>query len=152
MQFKRIPKTPFLGGVGNRLRRFRQAIGGELSLRSFCAKNGLSATLISSLENGQKTINLETVYDLAEKLGISPNYLIIGIGEAMLDDAAKLALKVGFGSGYEKEHLVALAQREARNDKTGIILQVEDAAEEFRRTEARKTKTRVSRSRPKGKN
>lgn len=64
------PKAAF----GLRLRELRLAR--ELSQESLARKAGVDRTYVSSVERGKRNVSLETIYLLAEALGVHPAELL----------------------------------------------------------------------------
>ncbi len=91
---------PEYASMGERLRRARQARG--LSLRGLAEVLGVSPSLISQVENGRAKPSVNTLYALANELGISLDVLLFmdtkpparGAAEAGTADVAE-SLDVG---------------------------------------------------------
>jgi transcriptional regulator with XRE-family HTH domain len=65
--------------IGDRLRGARQERG--LSLRTFALRLGVSASLISQIENGRARPSVNTLYAMAGELGVSIDDLLFTEGE-----------------------------------------------------------------------
>ena len=78
-----------LDGIGHRLREERVKAG--ISQRELARRLGLSASLISQLENGQSRPSVGTLYLIVTELGVSLDHVIRGDGSPDVvgtDDAA----------------------------------------------------------------
>ena len=73
-----MPKTTFLGELGERLRRARAKTG--LGVRAYCRKIRVHPSVWSALENGNKTLYIESLRALCEKGDLSPSWLLFGLG------------------------------------------------------------------------
>jgi len=73
-----MPKTNFLGELGRRLRSARAKTG--LGVRAYCRKIDVHPSVWSALENGNKTLYLESLRDLCDKADLSPSWLLLGLG------------------------------------------------------------------------
>lgn len=67
-----MPKTNFLGELGQRLRRARAKTG--LGVRAYCRRINVHPSVWSALENGNKTLYIESLRDLCDKAGIVPDF------------------------------------------------------------------------------
>ena len=67
-----------LDGIGHRLREERVKAG--ISQRELARRLGLSASLISQLENGQSRPSVGTLYRIVTELGVSLHHVIRGDG------------------------------------------------------------------------
>jgi transcriptional regulator with XRE-family HTH domain len=76
-----------LQGFAARLRQTRQQAG---LFQHDLAFEGCSAVYISRIENGQRRPNTWIAWGLAERLGVSPHWLITGKEDPLLETAQKV--------------------------------------------------------------
>ena len=101
--------APDLGGLGGLVRRHREDAG--LSLRALAQRLGVSASLLSRIENGKARPSVTTLYGLTSELGLSldelsgapaPQAPDAGAGAARLSTAVdRLALPMGAGVTWD---------------------------------------------------
>jgi tetratricopeptide (TPR) repeat protein len=117
---RRVRLTPLddAAAFGERLRRARHAAG--MSLREL-AFPGCTAPYISRLEHGDRTPSLQMLRALAERLGVTPEYLATGEEAPNLDALlveAELALRLGdlemAEGGFERVARAATGEQRAR--------------------------------------
>ena len=102
-------------GVAQRLREARLNAG--MSLRQL-AYDGCTAPYISAIENGRRVPSLQVVKRLAQRLGVSPEWLATGSADETEPKlvAAELALRLG-----DAESAEALYKQLASEDSTTAV-------------------------------
>jgi transcriptional regulator with XRE-family HTH domain len=88
-----LEKGNYQTGIGTRLKQLREAQG--LTVASLADKAGVSAGLVSQIENGYTIPSLETIEQLADSLGTTVHYFLLqyeeienllsGLGPDMLE-------------------------------------------------------------------
>jgi len=66
---KRIEPSDLANGLGAKLRNFR--VAASVSVRELARRTGVSPSLISQVEHGRVTPSVETLYRIANELGLS---------------------------------------------------------------------------------
>jgi transcriptional regulator with XRE-family HTH domain len=141
--FFRMAKNKLLEEIGNRLRGVRTATG--MTVRAFGQEKHLDPSLISSLENGNKSIYIETLMDLCTKLDLSPTWVLTGIGLKNFSDIpGSIGSRVASLTDDELERLHKLltqleAERAKRTTGKGEDTQVAGGGEGRGARKTRKT-------------
>lgn len=76
-------KQEHLKELGKRIKTLRQEL--RLKQKEFAAELGISGSLISQIESGQKNPVYELLYKLMKKYNVSLDWLFIGKGEMYLE-------------------------------------------------------------------
>jgi transcriptional regulator with XRE-family HTH domain len=76
-----------------RLRIVIKACGGQSKFARIC---GVSQSLVSLMLSGERDVNFTIITEVCHKLGYSPEWLILGTGDKMLDgkDNTKLVTEI----------------------------------------------------------
>lgn len=62
--------------VGRRIREVRESL--HLSREKFCEKCDISASFLSDVERGKKSLTAKTIHKICAACGVSADYIILG--------------------------------------------------------------------------
>ena len=110
---------PEYADMGDRLRQARQARG--LSLRRLAALVGVSPSLISQVETGRAKPSVNTLYALANELGISLDVLLFMDTKPPVDDGGADALTGAMASALPHDPVQRAASRSSIRLGSGVV-------------------------------
>lgn len=88
-----MPSRAITGDVraGQRLKLIRRYL--KLTQEEFAEILGVKQSMVSMMENGTSDIPLFVIQILCTKYGISPKYIVLGIGEMVANEPKERGLK-----------------------------------------------------------